>query len=264
MQLSENALDLAAAPFESDLTTWGNTLCIAPHPDDESLGCGGTLALLKKAGVRVAVAWVSDGGLSHPNSAKYPRPKLAQLREQEALSAIGKLGLDSNDGYFQRLLDGALPFPDEAGFEAAVDSARSIIEQFEPQTLLLPWRRDPHRDHRASWAIWTQATHGLKLQRLEYLVWAFERAAAHEWPASDEADAFRVDISSVLSAKKAAIAAHESQTTHLIDDDPTAFWLSPQVIAHFEKPYEAWVRPHSHNVESIEFVLPEFEKGLKR
>jgi len=262
MLLSENALDLATVPFQSDLASWGNTLCIAPHPDDESLGCGGTLALLKKAGMKVAVAWVSDGGLSHPNSAKYPRPKLARLREQEALSAIGKLGLDAGCGCFQRLPDGALPFSNEVGFTEAVNSVRSIIEQFEPQTLLLPWRRDPHRDHRASWAIWTQATQDLKLQRLEYLVWAFERAAAHEWPSSEEAKAFRVDISSVLTAKIAAIAAHESQTTHLIDDDPTAFWLSPEVIAHFEKPYEAWVRPYNHNLQNTEFARPEFEKEL--
>ncbi|RYG65540.1 PIG-L family deacetylase, partial [bacterium] len=182
MQLNDNALDLAQAPFRDDLKSWGRTLCVAPHPDDESLGCGGTLALLNEASNEVGVAWVSDGGLSHPNSVKYPRPQLVQLREREALQALAQLGIGADSAYFQRLPDGALPFPGDSGFQDAAASAQAVIEEFRPQTLLLPWRRDPHRDHRASWAIWTYASLGLNLNRYEYLVWAFERAAPHEWP----------------------------------------------------------------------------------
>ena len=233
-------LEIFNAPLET-IADWGATLCVAPHPDDEALGCGGTLARLVAEGARVGIAWVSDGGLSHPNSPSHPRPKLAALRETEALNAAHALGIGQT--YFQRLPDGELPFPDHDGFAEAVASARAILAEFAPQTLLLPWRRDPHRDHRASWLIWASAARDEHLRRLEYLVWAFERAAQTEWPRADEARAFRVDIAPFLPRKRAAIAAHQSQISDLIDDDPTAFRLSPEVLAHFDKPFENWIEP---------------------
>ncbi len=253
-------LEIFDAPLlpPKQLAAWGATLCVAPHPDDEALGCGGTLALLAQSGARVGIVWVSDGGLSHPNSPSHPRPKLAALRETEALKAADALGACQT--FFQRLPDGALPFPDDDGFAEAVESARRILTAFAPQTLLLPWRRDPHRDHRASWLIWATAARELNLQRLEYLVWAFERAAQNEWPRVDEADAFRLDIVAVQSRKRAAIAAHQSQISDLIDDDSTAFRLSPEVLEHFAGEFESWIVPHDSAPGCGWTERPEFEK----
>ena len=252
-------LEIFDAPLISreQLDNWGATLCIAPHPDDESLGCGGTLALLSQRGARVGIAWVSDGGLSHPNSPSHPRAKLAMLRETEATRAAHALG--ATQLFFQRLPDGALPFPDDDGFAQAVASAHDILVSFAPQTLLLPWRRDPHRDHRATWLIWSSAARELDLRRYEYLVWAFERAAQSEWPRQNEARAFRLDISDVLERKRAAIAAHQSQISDLIADDPTAFRLSPEVLAHFDKPFENWIAPFEHAPEQGLADKPQFE-----
>ena len=255
-------LEILNAPLENAriLRNWGATLCVAPHPDDESLGCGGTLALLAQNGAKTGVVWVSDGALSHPNSRQFPREKLIELRQKEAQMAAQKLGLKAENLFFQKLPDGHLPFPDEADFASAVVSARAILAQFAPQTLLLPWRRDPHRDHRASWLIWAHAAQNLNLQRLEYLVWAFERAGADEWPQNEEARAFRLDISTVLPQKIAAIESHASQTTRLIDDDPTAFWLSPAVLAHFQTPFESWIAPHQNSPQRGWAVRPQFEQ----
>ncbi len=238
-------LDLNTAPVlaPETLKTWGKTLVVAPHPDDESLGCGGTLALLAQMRVPTAVLWVSDGAASHPNSKVYAAPKLANLREAEAKMALDKLGVGRRNSFFLRLPDGKLPFPDEIGFDSALQGARAVLEDFAPQTLLLPWRRDPHRDHRATWQLFSGAAEGLNLQSFEYLVWAFERAQPQDWPQNSEASAFAVDISSVKKRKMAAIHAHASQTTHLIKDDPDGFWLSPEVINHFETDFEAWLAP---------------------
>ncbi len=225
------------------LKKWGKTLAVAPHPDDESLGCGGTLALLSQLDIETAVLWVSDGAASHPNSPTYAPPKLANLREAEAKMALQKLGVGRRNSYFLRLPDGAVPFPGDAGFEKAVIAAQAVLDAFKPQTLLLPWRRDPHRDHRASWQLLSHAAQHLELQTFEYLVWAFERAEPQEWPQNSEASAFVVDISGVKSRKMAAIQAHASQTTRLIKDDPNGFWLSPEVIAHFDTSHEAWIAP---------------------
>ena len=225
------------------LATWGKTLAVAPHPDDESLGCGGTLALLSKLGVETAVMWVSDGGASHPNSRAYPTQKLVNLREAEGKMALDKLGVGRKNCYFLRLPDGDVPFPDDARFESAVQAVRRVLEAFQPQTLLLPWRRDPHRDHRATWQLLSHASDDPGILRFEYLVWAFERAQPQEWPQNTEASGFVVDISTMQKRKSAAIWAHASQTSRLIKDDPDGFTLSREMISHFERPYEAWIAP---------------------
>ena len=72
----------------ADLAQIGNALVIAPHPDDESLGCGGTIALLRQRGYSVHVLFVSDGTMSHPNSPAYPAERLRKVREAEALDAL--------------------------------------------------------------------------------------------------------------------------------------------------------------------------------
>ena len=215
------------------------------------------MALLARCGNRVGIAWVSDGGLSHPNSPSHPRPKLAALRETEALKAAAALG--ARQTFFQRLPDGALPFPADDGFDNAVASARQILTTFAPQTLLLPWRRDPHRDHRASWFIWSTAARELELQRLEYLVWAFERGAQSEWPRADEAAAFRLDIGDVAARKRAAIEAHQSQISDLIDDDPTSFRLSSEVLKHFAGDFESWIAPFDNAPECGLTDIPNFQ-----
>lgn len=256
-------LELFGAPIigEEELNLWGRVLCVAPHPDDESLGCGGTLARLRFLGHQVGVAWVSDGAGSHPNSARYAAPKLAQLREREARAAAQTMGVEEENLFFMGLPDGDLPFPEDARFREAVGAASEVLRRFAPDTVLLPWRRDPHRDHRATWFIWTCALESFgQMGRMEYLVWAFERAAQEEWPDSSEATAIRVDVSAFQEQKRAAIDAHASQTTHLIDDDPTGFWLSPQVIAHFERPFEAFICPFDSRIERGEAARPAFER----
>src|SRR5687768_8056870 len=71
----------------STVMSFGPTLVVAPHPDDESLGCGGALALLGRAGLPVWLLFVSDGAGSHPGSRRYPAPALRVLRESEARAA---------------------------------------------------------------------------------------------------------------------------------------------------------------------------------
>ncbi|RKJ98019.1 PIG-L family deacetylase, partial [Pseudoroseomonas wenyumeiae] len=83
---------LPFAPLEQVLAP-GGLVVLAPHPDDESLGCGGLLAAAAQAGRAVAVVFVSDGGASHPRSRRYPRLALRRLREAEALAALAALGL---------------------------------------------------------------------------------------------------------------------------------------------------------------------------
>ena len=136
-------------PFRplSTLGSLGRTLVVAPHPDDESLGCGGLLALLGRRGQPARVLFVTGGTGSHPHSREYPPPRLRALREREALQALRRLGLLPKQALFLGLPDCHVPTPGTPGFRAA---CRRFLMRFQPQTLVLPWRRDPHGDHRAT------------------------------------------------------------------------------------------------------------------
>ena len=218
----------------------GHALVIAPHPDDESLGCGGTIALLRQQGYSVHVLFVSDGTMSHPNSASYPPERLRQLRESEALAALQILHVPAENAIFMRQPDSQVVTPDSPDFTDAVDFVHALLQTIKPTTVLLPWRRDPHRDHRASWQILAAAIAKLPIRPrvLEYLIWLWELGTDDDMPRSDEMMVWHVPIESVMAQRNRAIAAHRSQVTRLIDDDPTAFYLSPELLTHFDVPLE--------------------------
>lgn len=243
-----NPLQLAVPIQAVDwLNNWGRTLVIAPHQDDESLGCGGVIALLRQRQQPVEVVFVSDGSMSHPRSQKYPADARRRLREQEAIAALRILGVASSSIHFMRWQDTQVPRTGSNQFEVAVKDMWQCIKQFRPDTILVPWQRDPHCDHRASWEI-TQAAavkSGKHMRILAYPIWVWELAAAEDWPRPEEVKVWKLDIASVLPKKKAAIAAHLSQTTRLIDDDPEGFILTKEILAHFAHPYEIFLEQPS-------------------
>ncbi|RTQ44991.1 PIG-L family deacetylase [Hymenobacter gummosus] len=221
----------------------GPTAILIPHPDDESLGCGGLLALLRQAGLPVSAALVTDGTMSHPNSVRFPPQARQQLREQELRRALHELGVDDGNLLTLNLPDGAAPHSSaQPGFAEAAQRLAHWLQQQQPQTLLLPWRRDPHPDHRATYALAQAALARLPqpLRQLEYVVWAWQRAAADDLPRPDEVQGWRLDVGPVLAQKQQAIHAHQSQLGGLIDDDPAGFQLSPDMLAHFAQPFETY------------------------
>ncbi|WP_324678359.1 PIG-L deacetylase family protein [Hymenobacter sp. GOD-10R] len=221
----------------------GRTVVIAPHPDDESLGCGGLMATLRAMLVPVAAVLITDGTMSHPHSRKFPPAARRALREAEFAEALSLLGVEADASLLLGLPDGAVTDLPPAAFEQAVASLTKYLEDWAPATIVVPWRRDPHPDHRATSKLVQAAVARLPIapRVLEYLVWAWERAAPDDLPRSDEVTGWRLDISTVLAQKQQAIAAHRSQIDGIIDDDPTGFQLAPQMLAHFARPYEVYV-----------------------
>lgn len=215
---------------------WGKTLVVAPHPDDESLGCGGAIALLRQFDIDVDVLVLSDGTLSHPNSAKFPAEKLRGLRENEMITALQILGVDNNCVTFFRYKDRSVP-NENAG--ETVERCRAYLNNVQPQTILVPWRRDPHPDHRAAYTLIKSANVTAKI--LEYPIWLWEIAESADAPRIGEVSARRLDISSVSEKKQRAIRAHASQTTDLIDDDPGGFRLTPEILENFAADFEVYL-----------------------
>ena len=207
-------------------------LVVAPHPDDESLGCGGLIAKLAARGRTFCTAFITDGGASHRGSLTWSRERLAARREQEAVDALQHLGIGAHAKFFFRLLDADMPAIASAEWQSALKKLEKIVRTFHPDLVLLPWRRDPHCDHRNSWRLARTAIRQTPLTPmiLEYTIWLDELGAPQDYPRENEVEYVVVDVSSEREQKRAAVAAHLSQMGNLIDDDPDGFRLSPATI----------------------------------
>jgi LmbE family N-acetylglucosaminyl deacetylase len=214
-------------------------LVVAPHPDDETLGCGGAIALFHKLGYHVEVLVMSDGTLSHSNSQKYSANSLMKLREAETLAAVSSLGLKPDAVTFFRLPDGSV----SENEQNAVARCKSYLAKIIPKTILLPWRYDPHPDHRGSWKLIQTALQELSLspRQLEYPIWDWDPLQRKALPETLNITAWQLDISSSKGLKQQAIAQYHSQTTNLIDDDLAGFRLTPEMLANFAHPWEIYL-----------------------
>jgi LmbE family N-acetylglucosaminyl deacetylase len=216
----------------------GPVLVLAPHPDDESLGCGGLLAACHEQGLPAYAAFLTDGAASHLHSRAYPPARLAALREAEARSALVSLGVDESRIVFLGLPDGDAPRRGRT-FDLATNRLVSFARSRGIRTICTTWEHDLHPDHRAAWRIGRQVARTLDARLLCYPVWGWTIAPDTWLPAKRIAGA-RLDITRYLAAKRHAIACHRSQTTYLISDDPTGFRLSHDMLMLFERPFEVF------------------------
>lgn len=233
---------MAGLPFGTldDILASGAALVLAPHPDDETLGCGGLIAEACAQGRDIHVLIVTDGTGSHPGSPAWPAARLKAQREAEAREAVAALGLPADRLHFLGLQDAHAPH-EGAEFDAAVREIATYAASHDARTLLATWRHDPHADHLAvsRMARAAAAANGVRL--LSYPVWGWTLPA--EQPLDDRPPiGWRLDIASHLPAKRRAIAAHRSQTTDLIDDDPNGFRLEDQFVALFTRPFEVYLQ----------------------
>lgn len=220
---------------------FGPAVVLAPHPDDESLGCGGLIALFAMSKTPIHVVFISDGSGSHANSTRWSRPRLARLRKAEAASALRCLGLTSDAAMFLDLPDRYVPGPGEDGFDEAVAAITSLCGRLDARSLFTTWRRDPHCDHLAAFEIGRAAAakQAARLRLYEYVIWG--RALPADIEIAHPPRGLRIDISNVVHLKEQAIRRHVSQTTSLIDDDPNGFRLTEAMIEPFLKPYETYL-----------------------
>lgn len=202
-------------------------LVIAPHPDDETIGCGGLIALAAASGVCVVVVVVTDGAASHPGSATWPPERIAHRRKREVLRAIEILGVKASP-HFLNLPDTQTATIAGAIRQGACDRLAGVIEEHQPDVVLTTWRREPHCDHRFSYALTRDSMQDASSSAMlvEYMVWTYLIGAADDRPRPHETAGFLLDVGDVRSRKRSALAAHRSQLGRIIRDDPGGFALS--------------------------------------
>jgi len=181
----------------------GRVLVIAPHPDDEILGVGGTIARYLREGVEVHVAIVTRG---------YPPDfddEFAMLVQGEAREVHAQLG--TTQLHFIDLPAAALDTIPHREVNAQI---ADVMARVRPDTLFIPFSGDLHLDH------WLTFLSGLVASRPNHssapkAVYAYETLSETNWGAPYLMPAFvpnvYVDISEHLEAKVQAMETYRSQ-----------------------------------------------------
>lgn len=122
----------------------GPLMVVAPHPDDETLGCAVSIMRATDAGHPVHVVIVCDGRNSH-RSVAFPPEKMAALRREEVLEACRRMGVPPEHvtllGHEDRVV--------ARSARAVADGLEAAIAQAGPARILVPSGIDKHPDHRA-------------------------------------------------------------------------------------------------------------------
>jgi LmbE family N-acetylglucosaminyl deacetylase len=169
-------------------------LVLAPHPDDETIGCGGALCLHRQRGDSTAVVCLTSGELGLK---QLPRDQAWAVREKEAKAAARILGVTRV--HFLRQPDWMLG----DHIKAAARALRPVLLAEKPQLIYAPHEAEWHPDHVAALAVLRFALRGWRgvLPGLwTYEVWT--PLAAH-----DHVE----DITRVMPLKLKALRAHQSQ-----------------------------------------------------
>lgn len=176
-------------------------LVLAPHMDDETIGCGGALALHVRAGADVAVVFLTDGALGARDIGTLmgeqridAQRALVATRKREARAALDTLGvrtmhcIDAPDGALSHSSD-------------AAGKLRAILIGHRPDIVYLPFWLEEHADHRAASRVLLDASTGagLDFRCMGYEVWTplFPNCL--------------IDIGQVIATKQAALAQYASQ-----------------------------------------------------
>lgn len=222
----------------------GPMLVVAPHPDDETLGCGGLVAALTERGVLLHTLFITDGSASHRNSQEWPRERLSALREAEANEALALLGAANQPRTFLRLRDAAMPRPGSAEYEAATMQIETLLRMLKPSHVALPWRRDPHCDHQDTWHLLTDTIQRASMtpHQLEYTIWLEELGAPKEFPREGEMERISLEIGTHVMAKRKAMTAYRSQLGEIVKDDPSGFVLTASTLDRLINPVETFWR----------------------
>ena len=232
---------MVSLPFVDldEVTGGGTVLVLAPHPDDESLGCGGLIAEACSRGRPPLVAVLTDGSMSHPSSRSHPPPRLRAVRQAETQAAVDALGMGRDRLHFLGLPDGRAPREGPAAAEVAARVAE-LTRRCGAGAILTTWEHDPHADHVAAHAIARSAARLTGTRLVSYPVWGWALPPRQRLPVAAVAGA-RLDVARHLPAKRRAIAAHASQHSGVIADDPDGFRLPASLLSAVDRPFEVFL-----------------------
>lgn len=206
-------------------------IVFAPHPDDESLGCGGMIAIRHALGQEIRVIFVTDGAfLMDPSS----RIAITLQRQQEAIEALAILGIDKHCITFLNYPDGTLQtlsLPEQAEL---IQEFQKILAPYPQVEVFVPHHHDHHPDHEATYCLVKAAleTFPGTIQLWQYPIWVLWKTPCIQLLTqllTHKSGWHSLAIGCVIDQKRRAIAAHKSQVEGAL---PHGF------LELFQQPYE--------------------------
>lgn len=189
-------------------------LVIAPHQDDETLGCGGLLTLKRIEGASVRVVYVTDGSASHVGHPQINPADLSARRTGEARRAMSIIGVEQSSLTFLNMPDGTLAHLSAAASETIISRLADFITSVRPAEILLPCRRDGSSEHDATFQLvqlaLARSRHRPRL--LEFPVWSWWNPLLLVPRLFSARRVWRADFRGYESIKRQALAAYTSQT----------------------------------------------------
>ncbi|MGU3390696.1 PIG-L deacetylase family protein [Sphingomonas sp. M1A8_2b] len=192
----------------SDAVRQGPWLVLAPHPDDETLGCGALIAAVSAAGGRVHTAFLTDGSGSHPDAPGWSAQRIAALRRREAREAIRVLG-GASDILRLDWPDAVPAKPGDALFARSVDRLVAWCRRRGVRQIAVTWSGEPHCDHEAAAALAVAVASRLRCRLYDYLVWGWTVDGL--LPRLRGSQAWSVDSQAGRPRQRRAMACHRSQ-----------------------------------------------------
>ena len=185
-------------------------LVVAAHPDDELLGCAGTLARHAAAGDRVHILILAEGATARdPSRDAGGRQEELRALELAACKAAGFLGAEPPRfaGFPDNRMD-SRPVLD------VTKAVEAVVEEVKPSVVYTHHGGDLNRDHRILHEAVVTACRPLPGRSIRRLL-AFETLSSTEWASEAVGPAFRprhfVDISATLAVKLRALACYAGE-----------------------------------------------------
>lgn len=181
-------------------------LVVAPHPDDETLGCGGTILKHKKMGDQVY--WLIVTGISEEFGFSENRVRL----RNEEINQVSKI-YDFDSVYNLQLPTTKL---DEIPMGEMIASVGKIFERIEPEVVYIPYRGDVHSDHKVVFDVVAACTKWFRYNSIRRVL-AYETLSETDFGINPDNLGFRpnvfVDISNYLEKKIKALNLYEGEMT---------------------------------------------------
>lgn len=184
-------------------------LFVSVHPDDETLGCGGTILRFKAEGSVINWLNLTGGSLEHPYGFK--EEHLAK-RDKQLIAIREAYGFQSfhNLNFPTQMLDCVEP-------RLLIGGIKEVYEQYRPDTLFIPNRSDIHSDHRIAFDALYAAAKNFRSSYIEEIL-MYETLSETEFAPSLPEKTFMpnmfIDISSFIDEKIRIMQLYDTEIMH--------------------------------------------------
>ena len=213
-----------------------NVLVLAPHPDDEIFGLGGTVLKMRGNGVGINLIYLTDG---EGSGVWHDKEEIKRQRIKLSETVAASLGINSTNIFRLHLPDGSVPHLGQAGFEVAVNNVKKIIDIVKPDAVFATHSLDywPFDHVACSNIAWEAVRRSETKPKLwHYWVWAWYNIRPWKLTFDNLKELQKIAISDHLGQKKEIMDIYLEAKTP--DGNPWSGSLPKSLLRAFNYPFE--------------------------